>query len=97
MQESWFLNFQVVLNRWKCDIFFFCLFFLFCWDIKWSSESVIEDLNLFMLLRALASGDAKKKKKLQFSIIKHYFIYFTNSFYNSLHILVFILTYNPIK
>ena len=37
--------------------------FFFCWDIKWSSESVIEDLNLFILLKALASGDAKKKKK----------------------------------
>ena len=50
-----------------------------------------------MLLKALASGDAKKKKKLQFSIIKHYFIYFTNLFYNSLYIPVFILTYSPIK
>ena len=62
MQESWFLNFQV--DRWKCDMFCFVFYFIlfFCWDIKWSSEGVIEDLNLFMLLRALASGDAKKKK-----------------------------------
>ena len=46
--------------------FFFGFFFFFCWDIKWSSEGVIEDLNLFMLLRALASGYAKKKKKYSF-------------------------------
>ena len=39
----------------------------------------------------------KKKKKNLFCILKHYFIYFTNSFYNSLYILIFIFTYNSIK
>ena len=44
--------------------------------------------------RALAPGDAKKNL---FCILKHYFIYFTNSFHNSLYIPVFIFTYNIIK
>ena len=32
-----------------------------------------------------------------FCILKHYFIYFTNPFYNSSYIPIFIFTYNPIK
>ena len=45
-------------------------------------------------LRALASRDAKKNL---FYIIKHHFIYFTNSFYNWPYIPVFIFIYNSIK
>ena len=36
----------------------------------------------------------KKKKKKLFYILKHYFIYFTNIFYNSPYIPIFIFTYN---
>ena len=32
-----------------------------------------------------------------FCILKHYFIYFTNSFYNLPYIIIFIFTYNPKK
>ena len=42
-------------------------------------------------------GCQKKKKKNLFCILKYYFIYSTNLFYNSLYILVFIFIYNSIK
>ena len=45
-------------------------------------------------LRALAYEDAKKNLSC---IFKHYFIYFTNLFYNSPYIQVFIFTHNLIK
>ena len=42
-------------------------------------------------------GMKKKKKKNLFYILKHYFIYFTNPFYNSPYIPIFIFIYNLIK
>ena len=51
-----------------------------------------------MKLGALASRDAKKKKKINlFYILKHHFIYFTISFYNTPNISVSIFTYNSLK
>ena len=50
-----------------------------------------------MKLGALASGDAKKRKKKNlFYILKYHLIDFTNLFYNSPNISVLIFTYNLI-
>ena len=46
------------------------------------------------VIRALASGDAKK---FYFASSKTYFIYFTISFYNSSNISVSIFTSNSLK
>ena len=45
-------------------------------------------------IKTLAFEDAKKRL---FYILKYYFIYFTNLFYNSPYILIFMFTYNLIK
>ena len=45
-------------------------------------------------IKTLAFEDAKKRL---FYILKHHFIYFTNLFYNSPYILIFMFTYNLIK
>ena len=56
----------------------------------------IKMLETSVHVRAPTFEDEKKKKRL-FCILEHYFLYFTNLFYNSPYILVFIFTYNSIK
>ena len=50
-----------------------------------------------MNCKSISIWGCQKKKKNLFCILKYYFIYSTNSFYNSPYILVFIFIYNSIK
>ena len=56
----------------------------------------IKSMKEYLLPLGSKIWECKKKKKL-FYILKHYFIYFTNIFYNSPYIPIFIFTYNLIK
>ena len=64
---------------------------------SWHSKPTLSRFVNLKKISTLLSIDCKRKKRNLFCVFKHNFIYFTNSFYNSPYIPIFIFTYHPIK